>query len=137
MKTNIKKIESPEKMWELFQEYRAWCKESPYRVHDFVGKDGNSVERLKERPLTQNGFDNYLAQSGVISYNIDHYRFNLNGAYSEYVNVMKLIDSITKDDQLCGAMCGVYQHHVTARLLGLIDKSENKTEINEIRIIKT
>jgi hypothetical protein len=49
---------------------------------------------------------------------------------------MKLIDSITKDDQLCGAMCGVYQHHVTARLLGLIDKTDNSHQINEIRITK-
>ena len=72
----IKSIETPEKMWELFQEYRDWCKDNPYRVHDFVGKDGNSVERLKERPLTQNGFDNWLAQNGLISYNIDHYRSN-------------------------------------------------------------
>jgi len=132
----MKNIETPEKMWELFQEYRDWCKDNPYRVHDFVGKDGNSVERMKERPLTQNGFDNWLAQNGLISYNIDHYRYNLNGGYDEYVNVMKLIDSITKDDQLCGAMCGVYQHHVTARLLGLIDKTDNSHQINEIRITK-
>jgi hypothetical protein len=132
----MKNIETPEKMWELFQNYRDWCKANPYKVHDFVGKDGNSVERLKERPLTQNGFDNWLAQNGLISYNIDHYRYNLNGGYDEYVNVMKLIDSITKDDQLCGAMCGVYQHHVTARLLGLIDKTDNSHQINEIRITK-
>jgi uncharacterized UBP type Zn finger protein len=130
----MKNIETPEKMWELFQEYRDWCKDNPYRVHDFVGKDGNSVERMKERPLTQNGFDNWLAQNGLISYNIDHYRYNLNGGYDEFVNVMKLIDSITKDDQLCGAMCGVYQHHVTARLLGLIEKQEVKVENFEVTL---
>jgi uncharacterized UBP type Zn finger protein len=132
----MKNIETPEKMWELFQEYRDWCKDNPYRVHDFVGKDGNSVERMKERPLTQNGFDNWLAQNGLISYNIDHYRYNLNGGYDEYVNVMKLIDSITKDDQLCGAMCGVYAHQITSKLLGLIEKTDNAHQVNEIRIIK-
>jgi hypothetical protein len=137
MKTNVKKIETPEKMWDLFEQYREWCKANPYRVHDFVGKDGKSVERLKERPLTNNGFDSWLAQNKIVSYNIDHYRLNLNGAYNEYIKVMKIIDNIIKDDQLCGAMCGVYQHHVTARLLGLVDKTENKTEVNEIRIIKT
>jgi len=132
----MKRIETPEKMWDLFEQYKDWCKSNPYRVHDFVGKDGKSVERLKERPLTHNGFDSWLAQNGIVAYNIDHYRLNLNKAYNDYIQVMNIIDKIIKDDQLCGAMCGVYQPHVSARLLGLIDKTENKTEINEIRIIK-
>jgi hypothetical protein len=134
---NPKKIPTPEKMWELFLEYKDWCKSNPYRVHDFVGKDGRDVHREKERPLTNNGFDSYLADNQYIGHNIDQYRRNEHGMYNDFVDVMSRIHNVIREDQLCGAMCGVYQHHVTARVLGLVDKTENTHEVKEIRIIKS
>jgi aspartyl/asparaginyl-tRNA synthetase len=35
-----KYIESPEKMWELFEAYRQEVKNNPRHITDFYGKDG-------------------------------------------------------------------------------------------------
>ena len=50
------KIESPERMWELFQEYKRYVKNNPILKHTFVGKEGRSEYSELERPLTMEGF---------------------------------------------------------------------------------
>jgi hypothetical protein len=131
-----KKIANPEIMWEWFSKYKEWCKSNPYKIHDFVGKDGDSVHRLRERPLTQNGFDAFLAEHGIVADSIDNYRYNLNNRYTEFIDVMRRIDKVTKEDQLSGGMCGAYHATITARLLGLTEKTENTHQITEIKITK-
>ena len=42
-----KYIESPEKLWEYFQSYKADIKSRPFKVKDWVGKDGDQVMREK------------------------------------------------------------------------------------------
>ena len=38
---------TPEELWEAFEKYRAENKANPYRVQDYVGKDGVMVYRDK------------------------------------------------------------------------------------------
>ena len=52
-------LESPEQLYKLFEDYKDNIKSNPFLVHDFVGKDGKSVYREKEKPLTLEGFENY------------------------------------------------------------------------------
>ena len=51
-----KYIETPEKLYELFEKYREETKSNPRKKHVFVGKDGNSDNERLERPLTMEGF---------------------------------------------------------------------------------
>jgi hypothetical protein len=60
-----KMMESPEQLLELFQQYVAHVKAKPIMQHDFVGGMGKSVERKKERPLTMEGFENYVFMQGL------------------------------------------------------------------------
>jgi hypothetical protein len=57
-----KYIETPEKMWELFEAYKYATKNNPFLVQDYVGKDGEMVYRERERPLTFEGFKNYVTK---------------------------------------------------------------------------
>lgn len=118
-----KKIEDPEILWQHFLDYQDKVKEKPILVHDFVGKDGDSVYRKKEKPLTFVGFQNYLDDMGVISDVTDYFE-NKEGRYSLFVRICSRIKRTIAEDQITGGMVGVYNTSITQRLNGLVDKSE-------------
>ena len=128
-----KAIETPELMLQLFTEYCEYAKSNPIKVHDFVGKDGDEVYRLRERPLTIEGFENYCYNQGVIG-DLSHYFANTNNAYSDFLTICSRIRKTIRQDQIEGGMAGVYNPSITQRLNSLVEKSENKHEVSEIKI---
>jgi hypothetical protein len=116
-----KNIETPDRMWELFEAYRIHTKDRPILVHDFVGKDGDSVERRKERPLTMEGFELYCMDEGVIT-DLSHYFANLDQRYTDYVAICSRIKKAVREDQISGGMAGIYNPSITQRLNGLVDQ---------------
>lgn len=128
-----KYIESPERMWELFLLYKDGVKSTPILVHDFVGKDGDSVERKKERPLTMEGFENYLFREDVIS-DVSDYFENKDDRYKDYIPICRAIKKHIRQDQIEGGMAGIYNPSITQRLNGLTEKTENKNENTNIEV---
>ena len=128
-----KAIETPELMLQYFTEYCEYAKNNPIKVHDFVGKDGDEVYRLRERPLTIEGFENYCYNQGVIS-DLSHYFANTNNAYADFLTICSRIRKTIRQDQIEGGMAGVYNPSITQRLNSLVEKSENKHEVSEIKI---
>jgi hypothetical protein len=120
-----KNIETPELLWDLFTEYVQFKKENPILVHDFVGKDGDSVQRKKERPLTIEGFECYLYDKGVIG-DLSHYFANTGGKYEGYLTICSRIRKAVRNDQIEGGMAGIYNPSITQRLNGLVEKSQNE-----------
>lgn len=128
-----KKIESPEKLWELFQEFVKFKKDDPILVHDFVGKDGDSVERKKERPLTIEGFECYLYDQGIIG-DLSHYFANTESRYGDYLTICSHIKKYVRCDQIEGGMAGVYNPSITQRLNGLKEHIDS-TVTNNVSIL--
>ena len=122
-----KYIETPEKMWELFTKYKDSVKTNPKEVQDFVGKDANEVNRKKEIPLTIEGFENYVADLGIIN-DLGHYFSNLNDAYSDYLPICSRIKRKIRQDQIEGGMVGIYNPSITQRLNSLTERTS--TEIS-------
>jgi hypothetical protein len=118
-----KYIETPEKMWELFEQYRVYTKSRPILVQDFVGKDGDEVNRKKERPLTIDGFECWCYDNDIIS-DLSNYFANSDNKYSEYSTICSRIRKAVRTDQIEGGMSGIYNPSITQRLNGLTDKSE-------------
>ena len=118
-----KYIETPEKMWELFEQYKAQTKSNPILVQDFVGKDGEEVYRRKERPLTIDGFECWCYDNDIIS-DLSKYFANTDNKYSEYCAICSRIRKAVRTDQIEGGMSGIYNPSITQRLNGLTDKSE-------------
>jgi hypothetical protein len=116
-----KYIETPEKMWELFEAYKVTVKGSPIKKQDFVGKDADEVERKLERPLTFEGFQNYLADSDIIS-DVTDYFDNRTKAYDDYTKVCARIKRTIRQDQIEGGMVGIYNPSITQRLNNLVEK---------------
>lgn len=118
-----KYIETPEKMWELFEQYKAYTKSRPILVQDFVGKDGDEVNRKKERPLTIDGFECWCYDNDIIS-DLSNYFANSDNKYSDYSTICSRIRKAVRTDQIEGGMSGIYNPSITQRLNGLTDKSE-------------
>jgi hypothetical protein len=120
----IKKyIETPEKLLELFIEYKVQVKSNPRLKHVFVGKEGHSTYEELERPLTMEGFENYVCDKGLNT-ELSHYFSNKDGRYSDYVAVCSRIRQNIRQDQIEGGMVGQYNASITQRLNGLKDQSE-------------
>ena len=128
-----KYIETPEKLLDLFNDYRKHVKANPNIKADWVGKDATEVERKLEIPLTWDGFECYLSEKKVIN-DLGDYEANTDNAYSEYVEVIKLIKKFTGVDQFNGAAIGIFNANLMSRKLGLADKQEVKVDTFDITL---
>jgi hypothetical protein len=124
-----KKIETPERLMELFEQYKAYIKANPFLVQDYVGKDGVEVFRTKEKPLTIDGFETWLYENSFIG-DLSHYFANTNGSYADYLTICHAIRKACRNDQINGGMAGIYNPSITQRLNGLTEKSEIKQDVN-------
>ena len=142
-----KNIETPEIMWELFCDYRTQVKNNPITIVE--QKKGNTiipkgfegdlpdaiVELPAQRPLTMEGFQNFLDDEDVISDVTDYFE-NKNNSYSDFLRICRRIKRTIRQDQIEGGMAGIYNPSITQRLNNLIEKTENKHEVSEIVIKK-
>lgn len=126
---NSKKAMTPEVMLERFRAFVKHVKGDPFKVHDFVGKDGESVHREKEKCLTMEGFENYLEDLYGIG-QIQQYLENRDKRYNDYVDIVNRIKRVIREDQITGGMAGIYHHNLTARLQGITDKVDTSGDKN-------
>ena len=125
-----KYIETPEKMWEYFEAYRAGVKSNPRTKTVFPGKDAIPQYEPLERPLTLEGFENWCADAGIIE-DLSNYFANTKGNYSDYSTICSRIRRVIRQDQIEGGMVGQYNASITQRLNSLVDKQENQVFIEQ------
>jgi hypothetical protein len=125
-----KYIETPEKMWEYFEAYRAGVKANPRTKTVFPGKDAIPQHEPLERPLTLEGFENWCADAGIIE-DLSNYFANTKGNYSDYSTICSRIKRVIRQDQIEGGMVGQYNASITQRLNSLVDKQENQVFIEQ------
>jgi hypothetical protein len=125
-----KYIETPEKMWEYFEAYRAGVKANPRTKTVFPGKDAIPQHEPLERPLTLEGFENWCADAGIIE-DLSNYFANTKGNYSDYSTICSRIRRVIRQDQIEGGMVGQYNASITQRLNSLVDKQENQVFIEQ------
>jgi len=117
-----KYIETPEKMWELFEAYRKDVKDNPRIKVEYVGRNGEKVKTPIERPLTIEGFKTFCAYKVG---DINRYWHNVEGECDEYVSIISRIREEIRAEQIDGAMVNHYNSNLTARLNGLTEKREH------------
>jgi hypothetical protein len=129
-----KYIESADDLWSFFDAYRSFIKVNPIKTVEqkkgtvILGKgyegdagDLNTVELPHQRPLTLDGFENYVADLGIIN-DLGDYFSNKDGKYSDYSTICKRIKRVIRQDQIEGGMAGIYNPSITQRLNGLTEK---------------
>ena len=125
-----KLIESPDKMWELFEQYKKWVNNNPILIEDYVGKDADRVLRQKPRCFTMEGFDNYVFELGICD-GLQNYFANTNEVYSNFLSICSRIRQAIRQNQIEGGMAGVFNPSITQRLNSLVEKQETKHEITK------
>lgn len=137
---------TPSEMWGLFLQYKDDVKKNPrYMAEQRKGTvvvhktfDGELpdtiIEIPKERPLTLEGFENWVYTETKLAKSLEHYFVNSRNAYDNYIDVCARIKKFIRQDQIEGGMVGSYNPSITQRLNGLVEKTENKHEVSEIII---
>lgn len=130
---NGTKFISVDEMWTLFEQYRKKVKSQPFIVEDWVGGAGKPVKRKKEKPLTIEGFENFIAEKGIAK-DLQRYIYNVDLRYNDYIEVVVRVRRTIRQDQIEGGMAMIYNPSITQRINNLVEKTENKHEVNEIII---
>lgn len=119
-----KYIQTPEILFELFTKYKKWCKNNPIKKNDFKGKDATMVYYELERPLTLEGFENFVAEIDGMPLDLGDYFENRNSAYTNFSAICSRIKKIIREDQISGGMAGIYNPSITQRLNNLVERNE-------------
>lgn len=119
-----KYIETPEKLWELFESYVKKEKESPMYKREYVGKEGRAVDTPLEVPITFEGFECYLCDIGVIDSHLGHYCDKNNPTYADYLPIITRIRANCFTHNYKGAAVGLFNANLVAKKLGLAAKIE-------------
>jgi hypothetical protein len=128
-----KYIETPEKMWDLFEAYKRWCKENPRFSYSLSTKTGEATAVPLERPLTQVGFRTFAAEKECT---VNDYFCNKEGRYSEYATICARIEEAIRMDQIEGGMVGQYNASITQRLNNLTERVDTTTKGDKIESIQ-
>ena len=121
-----KYIEKPETIGEYFQAYYKSIKDNPRTKVDYVGKDGDKVDKPIERPLTISGFFNFCHKEYSVT--MEHYWYNIDERYDDYRTIITRVKALIREDQIEGALIGEYNSNLTARLNSLVDKKETEVK---------
>lgn len=128
-----KYIETPERLYELFTQYKQWVNDNPILVEDYVGKDADRVMRQKQRPLTMVGFECFVMDNTDISYpDLTNYFDTKNESFENFIPISTRIRSEIQNNQVSGGMVGIFNPSLTARLNGLKEQTESTTTVKGV-----
>lgn len=125
-----KYIETPELLWQYFEEYVAYEAKRPFYKREYIGKEGREVDTPLQVPITFEGFECYLADRGIIE-DLGHYSQNLDNRYDDYVPIISRIRKNCFIQNFKGASVGVFNPNIIARKLGLVEKNETEVKLRQ------
>ena len=130
-----KYIETPEKLWELFEMYKDSLKQNPRIKIEYVGKNGDKVETPIQRPLVMEHFECFVMDHTKITYpDLSEYFECKNETYKDYFPISMRIRKEIRADQTEGGLLGFYNSSLTARIQGYKEQTENNTT-NTIQVL--
>ena len=119
------KFKTPEELEAKAEEYFKWCDANPIRIYkrkdagaNQTAKNGSGInsqegEAFANRPYTHDGLGLYV---GVVWKDFRAYHQD-----DEFSEVIRTLEARVRDQQVSGAMVGVYNSNLTARLNGIAD----------------
>jgi len=131
-----KYVESPEKLMQMWDEYKKSVDKDPEMEEIVNIKTGEIVHIAKKKPYLRSGFESFVYRT--YGFLVKQYLDNQDKLYSDYMGVITCIRNEWETDQVSGTMTGKYKApNLTARLNGLGDKQDITTQgqsINEIKV---
>lgn len=116
-------FDHPDQIWGLFLKYKAHIKANPITKREYVGRDGIPVDTPLPTAMTLDGFGCFCWEHWG---DISHY---MKGDYDEFSQIIARIRQEVRDNQVSGALAGVFNSNLTARLNSISEKQS--IEINK------
>ena len=124
------KYKKPKDLWNKFVEYVDWVDSNPIELPIRMNLKGSQkqIESRTEdkvtakRPYTLTGFCMFANIWDWSGFKLAECRHT-----EEYRGVIRAIEDAIKDQQISGAMVGLYNSNLTARLNGITDKTDITT----------
>lgn len=129
-----KYIETPELLWQYFEEYVAYENSRPWLKREYIGKEGREVDTPLQVPITFEGFELFLADKGIIE-DLGHYSQNLDNRYDDYVPIITRIRKFCFAQNFKGAAVNMFNANIIARKLGLVEKTEANVKLRQTSFI--
>lgn len=114
---------TPEALNIKFEEYRIWAKQNPAYLNKVSA--GQIISVPTERPLTIVGFCNYAGISKDTFRNYEQ--------QEEFFDLLTRVRGAIEADQLEGALVGIYDAGIVARVLHLADRQDVTTNGKSIQ----
>jgi hypothetical protein len=128
-----KYIESPEKLWQMWEEYKKEIDSAP-DIEEVVTAKGDIVHKAIKKPYLRVGFEAYVFRA--YGFHVKQYLENQDKLYDSYMGVVTHIRNEYENDQLSGTLTGRYKApNLIARMHGLVEKTENQNT-NIIKVIE-
>jgi len=119
---------TPEEFKDIWEEYKRSVDETPDTQEVATGKGVFKVKIRK--PYLRQGFESYVYRTR--GFHIHQYIDNWKGAYDDFLGVVTYARKDWESDQIEGSLTGRYKApNLVARLNGIVDKKEIKTEAVE------
>ena len=130
------KFKTPDELEKLAEEYFAWCEANPIKIYKRkdasarqAAKNGSSAgsaenEMYITRPYTLDGLALYVGVS-------DWHHMKESEAYQtpEFLRIIRTLEARIRNQQVSGAMVGMYNSNLTARLNGIADTTKTEATV--------
>jgi hypothetical protein len=124
-----KLIETPEKLMQMFEEYKTYVANNPRTKWVLSQKTAEMVPEPLRVPLTIEGFEVWAFKDYS---DVHHYFDNTDGRYSDYRTVCTHIKKEIRRDQIEGGMVGQYNPSITQRLNALKEQTDVTSQNDKI-----
>lgn len=117
-------FKTPQDLYDCFLKYVAFVKADAlnWPKVQYVGKNGERVEDYPVLPLLRSGFTSWAYKNGYGT--IHQYLENKDGYYAEFVETSAQILDEIRTQQVTGGLLKHFDTSLTARLNGLVEKTE-------------
>lgn len=123
-------FKTPQELEKAFKEYKESLKEQSkewIRIQ-YVGRDGDRMEEPTKVPMTLEGFKRFCRENYG---EVQHYFDNTDNYYDDFCAICSRIREEIRENQIIGGLLGFYNPSITQRLNGLVDKTENKINVEQ------
>ena len=124
-----KLIETPEKLMDIFEEYRTYTLNNPRTKWVLSQKTAEMVPEPLRVPLTIEGFEIFCYKNHS---DVHNYFDNPNNRYDDYKTVCTHIKKEIRRDQIEGGMVGQYNPSITQRLNALKEQTDVTSQNDKI-----
>lgn len=121
-----RKWKSPDELIEKLEGYCKQCAETPLLVQDGMrnakeaGKKDEQVRQMNRvvRPMTLDGYCNF---AGISDWSKTKQTYANEEGFSE---AFALVERVIRDQQVSGAMVGLYKENIVSRINGITDRQD-------------